>query len=91
MSVPSQESHILNTANPRRNMKIMSSASFSLASVWLANPIKIWRGRQELGVGLMLDMSQMIKWLEIWEMGLIGVSETQYIFDFTFDSQLQQV
>ena len=39
----------------------------------------------------MLDMSQMIKWLEMWEMGLIGVSETQYIFDFTFDSQLQQV
>ena len=36
----------------------------------------------------MLDMFQIIKWLEMWEMGLIGVSKTQYIFDFTFDSLL---
>ena len=39
----SQESLSLNTANPRQNKKIMSSASFSLASVWLANPINIQR------------------------------------------------
>ena len=39
----------------------------------------------------MLVMIQMIKWLEMCEMKLIGVSETQYIFDFTFDSQLLQV
>ena len=39
----------------------------------------------------MLDKFQLIKWLEMWEMGLIGVSETQYTFDFTFDSQLLQV
>ena len=39
----------------------------------------------------MLGMFQMIKWLEMCDMGLIGVSETQYIFDFTFDSQLLQV
>ena len=36
----------------------------------------------------MLDMFQMIKWFKMWEMGLIGVSETQYIFNFTFDSLL---
>ena len=39
----------------------------------------------------MSGMFQMIKWLEMCEMGLIEVSEIQYIFDFTFDSQLLQM
>ena len=36
-------------------------------------------------------MLQMIEWLEMWSMWLIGVSEAQHIFDFTFDSQLLQL
>ena len=47
-----QESHSLNTANPRQNKKTMSSASFSLASVWLANPINIQREEMRVGSGV---------------------------------------
>ena len=44
-----QESHTLNTPNTRHNMNIMSLAAFSLASVWLANLIKIRRGEARVG------------------------------------------
>ena len=47
-----QESHTLNMANPCHNMKIMSPASFSLASVWFANPIKIQREEPSVGSGV---------------------------------------
>ena len=47
-----QESYTFNTANPRHNIKIMFSASFSLASVWLVNPIKICWGETRVGSGV---------------------------------------
>ena len=47
-----QELRTFNTANTHHNMKIMSSASFSLANVWLDNPIKIWREEARVGNGV---------------------------------------
>ena len=44
-----QELRTLNTANTSRNMKITSLVSFSLANVWLANPIKIQRVEARVG------------------------------------------
>ena len=47
-----QELRTFNTANICHNMKIMSLASFSLANVWLDNPIKIWREEARVGNGV---------------------------------------
>ena len=49
MSVHSQESHTSKTANSRHKMKTISSAFFSLDSVWLANLIKTRRGEVRVG------------------------------------------
>ena len=54
MLIP-QEFYTLNKANPRQNMKIMSSAFFSLASVWFPNPIKIWREEARVGSGVNIE------------------------------------
>ena len=90
LSIP-QELHPFDTANARHNMKVISSASLSLANVWLANPIKI--RREEARVGIVVNVGYVshnqMAWIVI--NGLIGVPEVPYIFDFIFDSQLLQV
>ena len=87
----SQELHPFDMANGRHNMKVISSAFFSLANVWLANPIKIWR--VEARVGIVVNVGYVshdqMPWIVI--NGLIGVPEVSYIFDFIFNSQLLQV
>ena len=47
-----KESRTFKTANTGLNMKIMSLASFRLANVWLANPIKIRREEARVGSGV---------------------------------------
>ena len=46
------ELRTFDTANARHNVKIISSVSFSLANVWLANPIKIRMEKARVGNGV---------------------------------------
>ena len=59
-----QESHTFDTANPRHNMKTIFSASFSLAIVWLVNPIKTRRevARVESGVNIGHVLDEKMAW-----------------------------